>query len=93
MHITQVGNCLIFDRAVDAEEVLPTAVEIARTIAGDAPLAAAAARKLLRACDDLTETEALAGEVDACARSMQSEDAAEGSRAIYVERRPLFAGR
>ena len=81
------------NRVVDAEDVVPAAAALARTIAGNAPLAVAAARELLRASGDLSEADALAREADASARLMQSEDAVEGPRAFVEKRPPVFQGR
>ena len=81
------------NRVVDAEEVLATATELARTIAANAPLAVAAAREMLRTSFDLTEAEALALEAIHSARLAQTEDAVEGPRAFLERRSPMFRGR
>ena len=96
------GNVISADRAltvgfvnrvVEAEAVLATATEIARTIAANAPLAIAAARDLLRTSFDQTEAEALDHEATLSARLAKSADAVEGPRAFLEKRSPVFTGR
>jgi enoyl-CoA hydratase len=96
------GNAISADRAlavgfvnrvVEAEAVLPTAMELARTIAANAPLAIAAARDLLRTSFDQTEAEALDSESTLSARLAKTEDAVEGPRAFLEKRSPVFKGR
>ena len=96
------GNVISADRAlavgfvnrvVEAEAVLATATEIARTIAANAPLAIAAARDLLRTSFDQTEAEALEHEATLSARLAKSADAVEGPRAFLEKRSPVFRGR
>jgi enoyl-CoA hydratase len=97
-----MGNVITADRAlaagfvnrvVEAEVVLATATEIARTIGANAPLAIAAARDLLRTSFDQTEAEALDYETNLAARLVKTEDAVEGPRAFLEKRSPVFKGR
>jgi enoyl-CoA hydratase/carnithine racemase len=81
------------NRVVEAEAVLPTAMELARTIAANAPLAIAAARDLLRTSFDQSEAEALDSESTLSARLAKTEDAVEGPRAFLEKRSPVFKGR
>jgi enoyl-CoA hydratase len=81
------------NRVVEAEAVLATATELARTIAGNAPLAIAAARELLRTSFDETEAEALDHETTLSVRLAKTEDAVEGPRAFLEKRPPVFKGR
>jgi len=96
------GNVISADRAltvgfvnrvVEAEAVLATATELARTIAANAPLAIAAARELLGTSFDQTEAEALDCEATLSARLAKTEDAVEGPRAFLEKRSPVFKGR
>jgi enoyl-CoA hydratase len=96
------GNVISADRAlavgfvnrvVGPEAVLPMATELARTIAGNAPLAVAAARDLLRTSFDQTEAEALDCETTLSVRLAKTADAVEGPRAFLEKRAPVFKGR
>jgi len=81
------------NRVVEADAVLATAKELARTIAANAPLAIAAARDLLRTSFDQTEAEALDCETTLSARLAKTADAVEGPRAFLEKRSPVFKGR
>jgi enoyl-CoA hydratase len=83
----------LLNRVVPAGDVLDTAVELARTIAGNAPLAARAARQVLRRSADLTDAEALALEAALSADLSATADAVEGPRAFVEKRPPRFEGR
>ena len=74
-------------------ETLGMAMEMAPTIAGNAPLAVRAARTVLRESRDLTEAQALALETSQSERLRNTEDAAEGPRAFLEKRTPIFVGR
>ena len=96
------GNVISADRAlavgfvnrvVEADAVLATATELARTIAANAPLAIAAARDLLRTSFDQTEAEALDDEAALSERLAKTADAIEGPRAFLEKRPPVFNGR
>jgi enoyl-CoA hydratase len=95
------GNAISADRAfavgfvnrvVEADVVLATATELARTIAANAPLAIAAARDLLRTSFDQTEAEALEDEARLSERLAKTADAIEGPRAFLEKRPPVFKG-
>lgn len=83
----------LINRLVPVDDVVPTAIELARTIAGNAPLAVQAARHVIRASGDLTETEALALEAEHSAALGATEDAREGPLAFLEKRAPVFKGR
>lgn len=83
----------LMNRLVPVDEVLPAALGLAERIAANAPLAAKAARSVIRACDDLTEAEALALEAARSAELARTEDAREGPRAFLEKRPPVFVGR
>ena len=83
----------LINRLVETEEVVSTAVDLAATIAANAPLAARAAREVIRASDDLSETEALALEARRSSELAATEDAREGPRAFMEKRPPRFVGR
>ena len=80
-------------RLCEPGQTLPTALELAATIAANAPLGVAAATRILRRVPGRTEDElwpeqrALVDEVFA------SEDAAEGARSFAEKRPPRWSGR
>ena len=86
-------SCGLFNRLVDAADVGPAATEIASVIAGNAPLAVAAARAVVRASSDLSENEALELEQAEADRLVATEDAKEGPAAFMQKRSPVFRGR
>jgi len=81
------------NRVLEADAVLTTATELARTIAANAPLAVQAARELLRTSFDRTEAEALEHETTLSLRLAKTADAIEGPRAFLEKRPPVFQGR
>lgn len=83
----------LINRLVPADEVLDAAKELAAAIASNAPLAARAARAVIRASDDLSEAEALALEAERSAELARTEDAREGPLAFLEKRPPRFVGR
>lgn len=83
----------LINRHEPAENVVPAAMELAATIAANAPLAVAAARKVIRASAELTEAEALALEQAESEKLGTTEDAREGPRAFLEKRPPVFQGR
>ncbi|MDP6831368.1 MAG: enoyl-CoA hydratase-related protein [Alphaproteobacteria bacterium] len=78
---------------VAAEKVEEIALELAATIAANAPLAVQAARKVMRQAADLSEAEALALESAESKVLAGTEDAQEGPRAFMEKRPPVFKGR
>ncbi|HJM92519.1 MAG: enoyl-CoA hydratase-related protein [Alphaproteobacteria bacterium] len=77
---------------VSAEKVEEVALELAATIADNAPLAVRAARKVMRRAADLSEVGALALESAEAVKVAASEDAQEGPRAFMEKRPPVFKG-
>ena len=83
----------LVNRVVPASALESAVLELARTIAGNAPLTVRAAKLAIRECTrdpdarDLAEVERL---VEACFRS---DDYVEGRRAFMEKRRPAFQGR
>lgn len=76
-----------------ADELLDRALELARTVAGNAPLAVRAAKRLVADGDALPLDDALTLEQDVLSRLFATADAREGI-AAFVERRPAaFRGR
>lgn len=82
----------LVNRVVPAEKVMPTAIELARRVAANAPLAVQAIKEL-----------ALRGQQDGLAAGLRfeqlvqnilqrTEDAAEGKQAFADKRAPRFTG-
>ncbi len=83
----------LINRLEPADNVRPVAMELAATIAANAPLAVRAARRVLRASADLSEADALAMEAAESDALGQTADAREGPRAFVEKRPPVFQGR
>ncbi|MED5361425.1 MAG: enoyl-CoA hydratase-related protein, partial [Actinomycetota bacterium] len=83
----------LFNRLVPTDQVLPQALEIAHTVASNAPLAVQAARRVIRQSVDLDEDDALLLESDSGAVLAESDDAKEGPLAFMEKRTPKFQGR
>lgn len=83
----------ILNRAVPADQVMPTAMELAKTIAGNAPLAVRATKAAIRAGLALTVREAACEEAKAQAMTIGTDDAKEGIAALLEKRMPNFTGR
>lgn len=100
MELLLTGNLMSAEEALQAgflnyvcEDPLSKALEIARTIAGNGPLAVKAVRASARACLGMVEHEALKLENKLAAPVFKSDDAKEGPRAFMEKRVPDFTGR
>lgn len=89
----QALNLGFLNYVVEADQVLPKAMEIAEKIASNGPLAVKAIRKSARACLGLPEKEALKIESEISAPVFQTEDAKEGPKAFMEKRQPAYKGR
>jgi enoyl-CoA hydratase/carnithine racemase len=83
----------ILNRAVPATDVMRDAMELATTIAANAPLAVRATKAAIRRGLALTVREAAREEAVAQAETVASEDCAEGIAALLAKRTPVFKGR
>jgi enoyl-CoA hydratase/carnithine racemase len=83
----------LVSRIVPASELLPTVQQIARRIAGHAPLAVRAAKEVAQSALDETLEQAL--RFGSALRWIigQTEDAREGPRAFAERRSPRYQGR
>ncbi len=79
--------------AVDAEQVLEKARELAREIAGCAPLAVRWTKRSVYRGIDWDPRRAAELEAHAQSRTLETEDAREGIRALLERRDPVFKGR
>lgn len=83
----------LVSEVVAPEELMDRAVQIARTIAGRAPIAAETAKVNLRAAASMPEDQALAYERDLQTICFATDDAIEGRRAFTEKRSPVFRRR
>jgi enoyl-CoA hydratase len=72
---------------------LDKAYELAGHIAGNAPLALAAVKEIVRGAQGLNETDAFARQDRIVAELASSDDAREGARAFAEKRAPVWRGR
>ena len=83
----------LVEKVVPREELLETALGIARTIATRSPVSVAVLRELARTTRDLPLEEGLRREADGFRRCLESEDGAEGVAAFLEKREPQFTGK
>jgi enoyl-CoA hydratase/carnithine racemase len=83
----------ILNRALPASDVLPAALELARAIADNAPLAVRATKAAIRSGLALAVREAAHAESYAQAETIATDDAREGIAALLAKRDPVFTGR
>ncbi len=83
----------ILNRAVPTAEVLPAALELAKTIAANAPLAVRYTKAAIRRGLALTVREAAMEEAVAQAETLATDDCKEGITALLEKRTPVFTGR
>ena len=81
------------NRVVAPEEVLPAALDLARRVATNGPIAVQAIRASARACLGRPESEGMDLESGFAAPVFRTEDAREGPRAFMEKRAPVFRGR
>jgi enoyl-CoA hydratase/carnithine racemase len=80
----------LVNKVVPAGEVLKTAKDLARKIAGKGALAIAAAMDSIGRARDSELTAGLSAEADNVARLVNTEDAKEGITAFLTKRQPVF---
>jgi enoyl-CoA hydratase len=83
----------LVEKVVPREELLETAMGVARAIAARSPVAVGVLRELARTTRDLSLEEGLRREADGFRRCLASEDGAEGVAAFLEKREPQFTGR
>jgi enoyl-CoA hydratase len=80
------------DKLVEPGKLLSEAQAMAERISTKAPLAVAAAKRVIVAAADLVQTNGLRREVDEFLRLFASGDREEGMQAFLDKRKPLFRG-
>jgi enoyl-CoA hydratase/carnithine racemase len=83
----------LVNRVVPAADLLETAIESARTIAGNAPLAVCQAKKAIRLGESCDRRSALLLEAGLYDVLVPTADRREGIRAFVEKRKPRFEGR
>jgi enoyl-CoA hydratase len=83
----------IFNRIYGAGELMPAAIAVAETIAGNAPLAVREAKKAIHEGLQMDVRTALRYEVEAYNRLISTEDRVEGTLAWNEKRKAIFKGR
>lgn len=83
----------IVEDCVAVDQLLPTAIGMAETIASKSPLAVRLAKQTLNAIEDMTLRDGYRYEQDMTAAIAKSEDAKEAQRAFAEKRAPVFVGR
>lgn len=86
-------DCGLVNHLVDAGGALPRALQIARRIRDNAPVAVAASLELGRQAADFCEAELRRRAKDAITRIRATADALEGPRAFAEGRAPVWQGR
>ncbi|HXZ85187.1 MAG TPA: enoyl-CoA hydratase/isomerase family protein [Myxococcota bacterium] len=79
--------------AVAEEQVLPKSLELAREIAGSAPIAVRWTKRSLYQNVDWDPVSAAYAEAHAQSRTLETEDSKEGVQALLQKRPPVFRGR
>ena len=77
----------------EGAELMPRVLEVARTVAGNAPIAVRQAKKAIHFGMQADLVTGLAFEVQAYDRMISTEDRHEGVRAFNEKRKPNFKGR
>ncbi|HEY8491889.1 MAG TPA: enoyl-CoA hydratase-related protein [Dehalococcoidia bacterium] len=83
----------LVSRVVPADQLMPTALEVAETICKRGPLAVRSAKESIMRGLDMTLQQGLDLEAMFSARVWASEDAREGPRAFAEKREPQYKGR
>ncbi len=83
----------IVNRAVPATRVMEEAMTLARSIAGNAPIAVRATKAAIRRGLGMEVRAAAHAEAHDQAASLDTDDAREGMSALLAKRKPVFTGR
>jgi len=80
----------LVNRAVPAQEVMPTALEMARRLTARSGVALQLCKKAIDLSFDMTEDEAIVATLPLSDAAFSSEDIAEGVRAFFAKEPPRF---
>jgi enoyl-CoA hydratase/carnithine racemase len=83
----------VVEACVPPEQLMETALGIARTIAQKSPLSVRLAKQTLNAIEDMSLRDGYRYEQDMTAAIAKTEDAREAQRAFLEKRPPVFVGR
>jgi len=83
----------VVEACVAPEELMPTALEIARSIASKSPVATRMFKHTLNTIEDMSLRDGYRYEQDMTAQIGKTEDAKEAQRAFAEKRAPVFTGR
>jgi enoyl-CoA hydratase/carnithine racemase len=83
----------LVNRLTKPEELMDSALELAREIVDGAPLSVRAAREMVMLATEMGRSAALQAARHASEHTYRSEDAQEGPRAFAEKRRPVWKGR
>ena len=86
-------SCGFLNHVTEPDAVIGKAMEIARKIAANGPIAVKAIRRSARECLGLPETEALKRESEISGPVFMTEDAREGPLAFMQKRKPVYKGK
>jgi enoyl-CoA hydratase len=83
----------VLEACVPPEQLMPTAMKIARTIAEKSPLAIRLAKQAYNVCEQMPQREGYRFEQNITVQLSKTEDAQEAQRAFAEKRKPVFKGR
>ncbi|MFD9896094.1 crotonase/enoyl-CoA hydratase family protein [Amycolatopsis sp. NPDC059027] len=89
----RAGELGLVNRVVPAGDAAAVALKLAGQLAGNAPLALAAVKKIVRAADGVPDADAFAAQREEMGHLMASADVREGMRAFAERRDPVWTGR
>jgi enoyl-CoA hydratase len=88
----RAGELGLVNRVTEPGEALEEALQLARAIARNAPLALEASKQIIASTFDWSSEEAWSKQGEIAGPVLDSEDAREGARAFVERREPLWTG-